>query len=80
MNDHGMSLAPNRLLINNGKGAFSDGSNASDSDIGVWGMGLAVGDIDNDGWLDLYITTITPLDDVLLRNLNNEVFDDVTIE
>jgi hypothetical protein len=80
VNDFGMFLAPNRLLINDGQGLFSDGSDASDSDVGVWGMGLAVGDIDNDGWLDLYITTMSPMDDVLLHNLGAGVFDNVTKE
>jgi hypothetical protein len=39
-----------------------------------------VGDIDNDGWLDMYVTTMSPLDDALLHNLGDGVFDDVTVE
>ena len=41
-----------------------------------WGMGIAVGDFDNDGLPDLYVTGYGH--NVLYRNLGNCKFDDVT--
>ena len=41
-----------------------------------WGMGVAVADFDNDGWLDLYVTGYGG--NVLYRNLGNCKFEDVT--
>jgi enediyne biosynthesis protein E4 len=41
-----------------------------------WGMGVAVADFDNDGWLDLYVTGYG--DNVLYRNLGGCKFEDVT--
>ncbi len=41
-----------------------------------WGMGVAVADIDNDGWQDLYVTGYGG--NALYRNLGNCKFEDVT--
>lgn len=41
-----------------------------------WGMGVAVADYDNDGWLDLYVTGYGGA--VLYRNKGQCVFEDVT--
>jgi len=43
---------------------------------GVYGMGVAVGDVDDDGFPDLYLTALG--DNHLLRNLGNGAFEDVT--
>ena len=40
------------------------------------GMGVAVGDVDNDGWLDLYVTAFGS--NVLYRNRGDGTFEDVT--
>ena len=39
-------------------------------------MGVAVGDVDNDGWLDLYVTAFGS--NVLYRNRGDGTFEDVT--
>jgi enediyne biosynthesis protein E4 len=41
-----------------------------------WGMGVAVGDYDNDGWPDIYVTGFGG--NVLYRNLHNCKFEDMT--
>lgn len=41
-----------------------------------YGMGVAVGDIDNDGFPDIYITQFG--ENILLRNLGNGRFEDIT--
>ena len=47
-----------RLYNNDGSGHFSDVSASAGLAINSYGMGLAVGDYDNDGWDDVYITTL----------------------
>jgi hypothetical protein len=41
-----------------------------------WGMGIAVADVDNDGWQDLYLTGYGG--NALYRNLGNCKFEDIT--
>ena len=64
------------LYRNDGNGKFTEvGEKAGVSDIG-WGMGAAVGDYNNDGFEDLYVTCLGP--DHLLKNNGNGTFTDVT--
>jgi hypothetical protein len=64
------------LYRNNGDGTFSDVTDkAGVGDIG-WGMGVAVGDYNNDGWDDLYVTCLGP--NHLFKNNGNGTFTDVT--
>jgi len=64
------------LYRNNGDGTFTDVTDkAGVGDIG-WGMGAAVGDYNNDGFDDLYVTCYGP--NHLLRNNGNGTFTDVT--
>ncbi len=44
------------LYRNNGNGTFTDITHCSGLDIEIHGMGVAVGDYDNDGRDDVYIT------------------------
>lgn len=57
----------NTLLHNNGDGSFSDVSVESMANIQMDAMGTALGDYDNDGWLDMYVSNI-PDGNVLLHN------------
>jgi enediyne biosynthesis protein E4 len=66
------------LYRNNRDGTFSDVTDkARVGDVG-WGMGCAVGDFNNDGFDDLYVTSIGP--DHLFKNNGNGTFTDVTQE
>jgi hypothetical protein len=55
---------------------FTDVTDAAGVGLYAYGMGTAVGDIDNDGDLDLYVTTYA--DNVLYRNEGSGRFTDVT--
>jgi enediyne biosynthesis protein E4 len=54
------NYGPNRLYRNNGDGTFTDVAKGAGVevrwDFPKWSMGAAFGDIDNDGYLDLYVT------------------------
>lgn len=64
------------LYRNDGGGKFTEVAvKAGVSDIG-WGMGVATGDFNNDGFEDLYVTCLGP--DHLLKNNGNGTFTDVT--
>lgn len=64
------------LYHNEGNGKFTEvGEKAGVSDVG-WGMGVAVGDYNNDGFDDLYVTCLGP--DHLFKNNGNGTFTDVT--
>ena len=45
-----------KLYRNNGNGTFTDVTARAGLDVQMYGMGVAVGDYDNDGWDDLYVT------------------------
>ena len=47
-----------RLYQNDGNGYYTDVSEAAGLDLHSYGMGVLVGDYDNDGWDDVYITTL----------------------
>jgi hypothetical protein len=72
------SSARNRLFHQTADGRFEDVSAGSGLDIAGHNMGAAVGDMDNDGWLDLLITQYRGVR--LFRNKGNGVFHDVTQE
>ena len=58
----------NTLLQNNGDGTYSDVGAASNANLSMDAMCVAVGDYDNDGWQDIYITNIET-GNKLLRNM-----------
>ncbi len=47
-----------RLYNNDGSGNFTDVSQEAGLALNSYGMGLVVGDYDNDGWDDVYITSL----------------------
>ena len=64
------------LYRNNGDGTFTDATERAGLKIDVYGQGVAVGDFDNDGRPDIYITCIGP--NHLFKNNGNGTFTDVT--
>ena len=78
---NGAPGSSNALYHNNHDGTFTDvtakagvgGATAGDR---VFKTGVAVGDYDNDGYLDLFVTALGP--DTLYRNNHDGTFTDVT--
>src|SRR5271157_6503386 len=71
--------APNsalRLYRNNRNGTFTDVTKAAGLDIELYGLGVAIGDYNNDGFVDLYVTGVGQ--NRLLRNTGHGTFVDVT--
>ena len=66
----------NRLYRNNGDSTFTDVTEAAGLRGHSYGMGVATGDFNNDGWVDLYITNFGH--NQLWRNNGNGTFTDVT--
>jgi hypothetical protein len=66
----------NRLYHNNHDGTFSDVTEKAGVAGDGYGMGVAVGDYDNDGWPDLYVVNVTR--NQLYRNNRDGTFTDVT--
>jgi hypothetical protein len=56
-NDFGQIFLPNGLYLNEG-GVFTDVAEASGTDAGVNGMGVAIGDYDEDGDFDLFVSNM----------------------
>ncbi len=66
----------NRLYRNQQDGTFEDVSSKAGVDHGGYGMGLTVGDIDNDGYPDIYVTCYGP--NVLYHNNGDGTFTDIS--
>jgi enediyne biosynthesis protein E4 len=65
-----------RLYRNNGNGTFSDVTTRAGLDVELYGMGVAVGDYNNDGYPDILITCVGQ--NRLFRNTGKGTFVDVT--
>lgn len=63
-------------LVEAGRLGFEDVTETARLPNTGYGMGVAAGDFDNDGWVDLYVTCFGP--NVLLRNNGNGTFTDHT--
>jgi hypothetical protein len=66
----------NALYRNNRDGTFTDVTEKAGVGGGTFGMGVAVGDYDNDGWPDLFVTAHGKC--ILYRNNRDGTFTDVT--
>jgi hypothetical protein len=71
------------VLYNNRNGRFKNVTTRSGLNRPMLPMGANFGDLDNDGWLDMYITTGKPdfeslMPNVMLRNDGGNRFEDVT--
>lgn len=47
-----------KLFANDGKAQFTDVTEQAGLAVSLYGMGPTVGDFDNDGWLDLFVTAV----------------------
>ena len=65
-----------RLYRNNGNGTFTDVTARAGLDVEMYGMGVAVGDYDNDGFPDIFITCVGQ--NRLFHNTGKGTFRDVT--
>ena len=74
--EHKTSISTPALYHNNHDGTFTDVTRASGLAKEMYGLGCAVGDFDNDGRDDIYITALGA--NYLFRNLGGGHFADVT--
>jgi enediyne biosynthesis protein E4 len=65
-----------KLYRNNRNGTFSDVTHSAGLDLEMYGMGVAVGDYDNDGYPDILITCVGQ--NRLFKNTGKGTFIDVT--
>jgi len=61
-----VDFAPNRLWINQKDGTFVDVAPAAGADNSMNDMGMTIGDYDNDGDFDVYVTNIYNVDPITL--------------
>ncbi|MFN7993553.1 MAG: CRTAC1 family protein [Bryobacteraceae bacterium] len=75
------STAPptNHLFHNNGDGTFTDVTARAGVASSGWGHGVCVGDFDNDGFDDLFVTYYGH-QNILYRNNGDGTFSDVTLK
>lgn len=71
-----LSVPTHHALFRNDQGVFTDITQGSGLDVSFQGMGAAVGDFDNDGRVDLFVTGVGT--QRLYRNLGDGRFEDLT--
>ena len=73
------SAAPSALFRNNRDGTFTDvTASAKVNNQGSYGHGVACGDVNNDGYVDIYVTNFGP--NRLYHNNGDGTFTDVTAQ
>jgi enediyne biosynthesis protein E4 len=73
---HGRQRSTLKLYRNNRNGTFSDVTKATGLDVELYGMGVAAGDYNNDGFPDIFISCVGQ--SRLFRNTGKGTFVDVT--
>jgi hypothetical protein len=73
------SKSKNRLFRQGPVGRFTDVSDGSGLDVAGFGMGVAIGDVNNDGWPDVFITEYGKVR-LFLNNGDGKTFTDITQE
>ena len=73
---HRRARSTMRLYRNNRDGTFTDVTRAAGLDIEMYGMGVAVGDYDNDGFQDVFVSAVGQ--SRLFHNTGRGTFVDVT--
>jgi len=73
---HAQKHTTPKLYHNNHDGTFTDVTHKAGLDVEMYGMGVAVGDYDNDGFDDLFVTALGQ--SRLFHNNGNGTFTDVT--
>ena len=68
----GKRTVSNALYRNNGDGTFTNVTGKAGVGNSHWGMGVAAGDYDNDGWVDLFVCNYGP--NTLYRNNGDGTF------
>jgi enediyne biosynthesis protein E4 len=76
--EHHQHTSYSALYKNNGDGTFSDVTRTAGLAVEMYALGCAIGDYDNDGDSDLFISTLYT--DKLFRNNGNGTFTDVSRE
>jgi len=74
----GNNKASSRLYHNNHNGTFADVTDKAGVRTTRWGMGMCVGDVNNDGFDDLYLTNYGP--NTLFLNRGDGTFRDFSAE
>lgn len=74
-----------KLYRNNGDGTFSDVTVEANMSHSIYGMGFNYGDLDNDGYLDIYFGTGDPnfesiIPNRMFRNVEGKYFEEVSFE
>ena len=68
---------PSNLLYRNvGGGKFQNVTASAELRKSGWGQGVCIGDVDNDGWTDLFVTYYGK--SALYRNRGNRTFEDIS--
>ena len=69
----------NQLFHNNGDGTFTDLAATAGANIAIDGMGIAIGDYDNNGYFDVYMSNTPMVGNVLLQNNGDGTFSDISV-